>query len=96
MREAASKHWRQLAWAWAFPFFLVFVYAPLDRWFRPYHWLLWTVVCLPAFFWCFWIASGPVRTRQISWWQDFILVGLPFFPLLLFAIALSDLLISRN
>jgi len=62
IRRVIKAHWKQFAWMWLFPLAIlasalvpessgdVFFYA----------------VALPAFFLCFYMASKPVRNREIS------------------------------
>ena len=86
----ARTHWRYFMWAWLFPFFLVFVYLPVEKTLPEYRSWLWVFVALPVFFACYLRASQPVRHKQSPFWAGTLLVGVAPLALALAAVALRD------
>src|SRR6267378_281898 len=86
----ARSHWRRFLWAWAFPFFLVFIYIPLEKALPSYRWPLWFFFGLPVFFISFILASAPLRNRDAPLSHGILLVGFVPLVLMLVALALRD------
>jgi hypothetical protein len=80
-------HWRRFVWMWVFPLaFLATVLVPaFSR--SPFAFFL--IVDLPVLFLCYYIASKPVRSREITVGQGVILVIL--VPFVLWAVMIFGL-----
>jgi len=74
-------HWKRFVWAWVFPC-LVFG-ALLVPEVGRYPRLLFFGIGLPIFFWCYYVASKPVRERRVTIAQGMILIVLA--PIIIWA-----------
>jgi len=74
-------HWRWFVWAWIFP--LIVFGALLTPVVTHYPRLSFFGVGLPAFFACFYVASKPVRDRQVTNGQAMIFIVL--LPIIIWA-----------
>ncbi len=73
----ARLHWRKLIWMWIFP--LAFLGSVLVPAFSHFPFAFFFGVDLPAFFGCYYMASKPVRRREITAGQGILLiVVIPF------------------
>jgi hypothetical protein len=89
----ARNHWKHFIWAWSFPFFMVFVYIPLEKALPEYRWWLWIFLSMPVFFASFAVAYKPVLLKYAPALEGTILVVIPPLPLMLIAIGLRDVII---
>ena len=87
---SARTHWRYFIWAWGFPFFVVFVYVPVEKALPEYRGSLWVFLALPVFFACYLWAWQPVRLKQSPFWTGALLVCVAPVLLSLVAVALRD------
>ncbi len=74
-------HWKRFLWVWTFPFLVLgaLLVPGLERYPR----LLFFGIGLPVFFWCYYVASKPVRERRVSIGQGMILIVLA--PIIIWA-----------
>ncbi len=83
----ARAHWRQFAWVWAFPVILLgSVFMPAFARNPP---LFFFCVDLPVLLVCVFVASKPVRNREVSFKQGFLLIivaPLVMWAMLIFAL----------
>jgi hypothetical protein len=70
-------HWKRFAWIWAFPLlFFASIFVPASA---RYPTLFLYAVDFPVFLLCGYLATKPVRDRQVTFGQGFLLILLvPF------------------
>lgn len=75
--DALRAHWKRFIWMWAFPFVLLSsIFLPA---FERYPSRIFFGIHLPLLLVCSYIASSPVRHREVSFWHGFVLlIAFPF------------------
>ena len=89
---AARAHWKQFIWIWAFPFVMVFIFSPIEKWLPEYRWPLFFFIELPVFFISGWRGRAPLREKTVTTGQGVVLTMVAPVVLLLSALALHDAL----
>jgi hypothetical protein len=87
IRAAIMAHWKRFIWMWLLP--PAFLASALIPAFSRNPLLFFLAIDLPAFFACYYVASKPVRKREVSVGLGVVL--LVVIPFILWAILIFGL-----